>query len=93
MVFTAMELIISEGRVYGSRYYTAEPAEHQWDVNPDWSFRKPWKEMEEWCADTFGPSGHIWGEKIPVFHRWYVNNAKFWFKDKKDLEWFMLKWS
>jgi hypothetical protein len=24
--------------------------------------------------------------------RWYMNNSKFWFRDKKDLEWFLLRW-
>ena len=50
--------------------------------------------MMAWMIDTFGPSGTkdnpmVWTPD----QRWYANNAKFWFRDKKDLEWFMLKWS
>ena len=52
-----------------------------------------WFEMIDWCVSTFGPSGTetkpgVWS----IDERWYANNAKFFFKDKQDLEWFLLKW-
>jgi len=70
---------ISEGRVHGARYLT---------VHPNNGAR--WNEMMAWMVGTFGPSADdgIWTPD----QRWYANNAKFWFRDTKDLEWFLLKW-
>jgi hypothetical protein len=69
----------SEGRVYGSRYLTVHPSNSQ-----------PWNEMMEWMVETFGPSAHdgVWTPNM----RWYANNAKFWFRDEKDLNWFVMRW-
>ena len=78
------DLLLSEGTVYGSRYYTVEPVGGSWF------------EMETWCLDTFGSTGSIWQETknlTPEPHkRWYMNNRKFWFKDLKDRDWFILRW-
>ena len=70
----------SEGRVYGARYLTVHPG------NGD-----KWNEMMEWMVETFGPSAHdgVWTPNM----RWYANNAKFWFREQKDLDWFILRWS
>jgi len=75
--WSAFEL--SEGRVHGARYLT---------VHPNNGAR--WNEMMSWMVGTFGPSADdgIWTPD----QRWYANNAKFWFRDTKDLEWFLLKW-
>lgn len=82
-----MELIIKEGRAYGSRYYTVAPSFHD---NPYTWFHLEWHDMENWCKSTFGdtPSDGVWTPNA----RWYMNNGKFWFREKKDLEWFVLKW-
>jgi hypothetical protein len=50
-----------------------------------------WNEMMEWMVKTFGPTpfDSIW---MPD-QRWHVNNAKFWFRDAKDRDWFVLRWS
>ena len=82
-----MELKVEEGRVYGSRYYTAWP---QFDAHVDTWFRSDWNQMVEWCVETYGPTPEdgVWTPGA----RWYVNNAKFWFRHKKDLEWFILRW-
>ena len=77
-------LICDVGTIYGARYYTVEPIGGFW---PD---------MEEWCLDTFGSVGdHMWGEKKAPKpgHRWYMNNRKFWFRDIKDRDWFVLRWN
>jgi hypothetical protein len=76
-----MELILGEGNVFGKKYYT---------VNPGIKALY-WHDMESWCLKTFGdtPSDGIWTPNS----RWYMNNSKFWFKDKKDLEWFMIRWT
>ena len=77
------EIVLAEGKVYGARYYTAEPVGGNW------------REMEAWCLEHFGSGGeHIWGEsKAPEpAQRWYMNNRKFWFRDEKDRMIFVLKW-
>ena len=77
------DIVLAEGTVYGSRYYTAEPVGGNW------------REMETWCYETFGYAGErIWGEeKAPEpAQRWYMNNRKFWFRNEKDRMIFVLKW-
>jgi len=76
------DLILSEGKVYGARYYCVQP------IGGDW------KEMELWCHETFKGTGPIWGEKAPEpAQRWYMNNRKFWFRTEKDRNWFIVRWS
>ena len=78
------DLVLSEGRVHGARYYCVEPIGGNWI------------EMQEWCFNQFGDSGkHIWGSNdVPVpQERWYMNNRKFWFREEKDLTMFILRWS
>ena len=87
MVFTNMVMTIDEGRVYGARYYTVDPTIKAYD--PFWDSQL-WDDMEIWCKAIFGdtPKDGIWTPKA----RWYMNNGKFCFREKKDLEWFVLKW-
>jgi hypothetical protein len=83
-----MELELSEGRIFGARYYTAKPILDWWV--PGVLNGPNWQNMLEWCVETYGPTPEdgVWTPS----GRWYANNAKFWFREKKDLEWFMLKW-
>lgn len=78
-------IICDVGTVYGCRYYTVEPIGGNWI------------DMETWCLDSFGSSSTspIWGEsKVPdVNERWYTNNRKFWFRDEKDRDWFLIRWN
>jgi len=85
---------LSEGRVSGSRYYTAKPV-LSWRHGHDWSGADTWHNMVEWCVDTYGPTPKdgIWTPNSRCNSRWYVNNAKFWFREKKDLEWFIIRWT
>ena len=96
MVYITMDIRISEGRVYGARYYTAEPL-IAWHPTNEWGNIMSWMDLEKWCTNTFGPAGSVWESaesQTPLsVHRWYINGAKFWFREKKDLEWFILKWS
>lgn len=50
-----------------------------------------WHNMVGWCVETFGPTSDdgVW----TAGQRWYVNNARFWFKEEKDRDWFILRWS
>ena len=75
-------LVLSEGTVYGSRYYCVEPVGGSW------------LEMEKWALRTYGEStGSIYGENVPEpAQRWYINNRKFWFRDQKDHLMFVMKW-
>lgn len=81
------DLVLSEGRVHGARYYCVEP------------IGGSWIEMEEWCHTVLGESGEIWTIKNddefgwPENHRWYANNRKFWFKNEKDRTMFIMRWS
>lgn len=86
MVSVKMEL--SEGRVYGARFLTVKPLFYA--DTATW-FSKEWKELEDWCGQTFGPTPEdgIWTPGA----RWYINNSKFYFRDEKDMEWFLLRWS
>ena len=73
-------LKLDEGRVQGSRYLTVHP-----------SNSGHWNEMMAWMVETFGPTAHdgVWTPNM----RWYANNAKFWFRNQKDRDWFVLRWS
>jgi len=76
------DIVLSEGIVYGARYYCVEPIGGNW---PD---------MEAWCYETFKDTGPIWGETAPnPAQRWYANNRKFWFRTEKDRNWFIMRWS
>jgi hypothetical protein len=81
------DLVLSEGRVYGARYYCVEPVGGNW------------REIEDWCINTYGAStGSIWAQEIDkstplVNERWYANNRKFWFRKEQDRTLFIMKWS
>ena len=78
---------LSEGTVYGEQYYTVDP-NFNWDTG--W-YNQHWNDMLTWTVNIFGPTPKdgIWTPNA----RWYANNSKFWFKDKKDLEWFIIRWA
>ena len=77
------DIVLNEGKVYGSRYYTVEPIGGNW------------LDMETWCTSIFGDVGSpMWGETTAPepARRWYANNRKFWFKSEKDRDWFIIRW-
>jgi hypothetical protein len=76
------DLTLSEGTVYGARYYCVEPVGGNW------------REMEAWCLDTYGNSGSLWDKnKAPELNaRWYMNDRRFWFRIESDRTMFILKW-
>lgn len=80
------ELVLSEGTIYGSTYYCIEPVHGNWP------------EMEAWAIQTYGESADVWNLKEetyiwPELGRWYMNNRRFWFRDIKDRDWFIMRWN
>lgn len=77
------DMILTEGRIHGARYYCVEPVGGSW------------LEMETWVTQTFGNPGEIWPKEDfnwPDSMRWAMNNRKFWFRNEKDRTMFILKW-
>ena len=73
------DLVLSEGRVHGARYYCVEPIGGNW---PD---------MEKWAIETFGAVGSVWALDPPS-KRWYANDRRFWFRNERDRDWFIIRW-
>ena len=76
-------IVLSEGKVYGARYYTAEPVGGNW------------REMEQWAIQTYGEVGSVWQADKWVeqpAQRWYMNDRRFWFRNEADRTMFILKW-
>ena len=73
-------IMLGAGRIHGARYLSVHP-----------NNGAKWNEMMAWMIFTFGPSSEdgVWTPNM----RWYANNSKFWFRDAKDRNWFILKWS
>jgi hypothetical protein len=74
----------SKGKVFEHEYLTVAP------MNAEGM----WSDMMAWMVETFGPSGTpenpgCWSPD----QRWYANNAKFWFRNAKDRDWFVLRWA
>ena len=77
------DLVLSEGTVFGARYYCVEP------VGGNWA------RMEIWCHDTYGEAASVWDAKNinwPDCGRWYMNDRRFWFRDDRDRTMFILRW-
>lgn len=77
------------GTVLGKNYFVVKPI--------GWaSYHEPleWNNMVQWCVDTLGPSGtsDLPGAWSPD-QRWYVNSARFWFRDEADRTMFILRFS
>ena len=81
-------MMLSEGTVFGEKYYTVDPDIKAYE--PFW-YHQDWHDMELWCKKTFGdtPKDGVWTPSS----RWYMNNSKFWFKEKADRTMFILRWS
>jgi len=71
----------SRGTICGQEYLSVAP------MNAEGK----WADMMAWMVNSFGPTpfDSIWTPD----QRWHVNNAKFWFRDAKDRDWFVLRWS
>jgi hypothetical protein len=80
------ELILEQGIAFEQDYYMIYVNGRS--VYGDYNI---WNDMIEWATDTFGPTPKdgVWSPGA----RWYVNNARFWFREERDREWFVLRWS
>jgi hypothetical protein len=76
-------LNVDVGTVFGKKYYTVEPIGGNW------------LEMEEWAVSVFGAPSSVWEGTFTTADagRWYMNDRRFWFREEKDRDWFILKWS
>ena len=77
------DLVLSEGKVYGAKYYCVEP------------IGGSWPEMVAWTKTTYGEPAEVWEAHNfmwPDCGRWYMNARRFWFRDEKDRTMFILKW-
>lgn len=85
-----MKLELDEGRVFGARYWVVHPIA-SWDLDGDWGGVDAWHRMVEWTVETFGPTPEdgVWVSG----QRWYVNNARFYFRNEQDRDWFILRWA
>jgi len=83
-------LELGEGRVYGARYWIVRPVPG-WDPNGDWGGIDTWQRMVKWLVETFGPTPEdgVWTPGM----RWYVNDARFYFRTEADRDWFLLRWA
>ena len=72
-------LTLKEGTVYDQPYYAVECYGYNWD------------DLHDWCVESFGPL-HPDGVWKPD-QRWYENNSAFWFRETKDRDWFVMRWS
>ena len=87
-------LIYDQGTIYGEEYYTVAPV---WEPSRVGWYNQEWQDMVQWCIETFGSTSDLWTESKNLTptpcQRWYTNNAKFWFRDQRDRDWFTLRWS
>ena len=77
------DLILSEGKVFGATYYCVEPVGGNW------------RAMSAWCRKSFGDPAEVWKahEFIwPDCGRWYENDRRFWFRNERDRDWFIIRW-
>ena len=74
-------LELTEGTVFGQKYYCVEPQ--------GWIWRDfEWKDMQKWCEETMERSP----DTITPNLRWYVNGGQFWFRDETDRTMFVMRW-
>lgn len=54
-----------------------------------WRFSDEYNQIIEWCTKHFGPHP----AKADAWSRWHVGLGMIHFRDSKDYEWYMLRWS
>ena len=74
-------LEITEGTVFGQKYYCVEPQGWIWR---DFEF----KDMVAWCEATMEREA----DTITPNLRWYTSGGQFWFRDEADRTMFVMRW-
>lgn len=74
-------LELTEGTVFGQKYYCVEPLGWIWR---DFEF----KDMQEWCEETMGREP----DTITPNLRWYISGGQFWFRNEADRTMFVMRW-
>lgn len=77
------DLVLTEAKLHGARYYCVQPEGGNW------------LEMETWATKAFGDPGDVWPSQDftwPEVPRWVANNRKFWFRNEADRTMFIMKW-
>lgn len=77
------EMVLSEARMNGARYYVAEPIGGNWI------------DMEAWIVQRMGSAGEVWARDDftwPELPRWFKLDRRFWFRSEADRTLFVLKW-
>ena len=77
------------GKVYGGDYYTVD-LEESANVDCDPWYRYEYRDVDDWCEQTFGPQD-IWGAE-PV-SGWKRMRNRYFFGGKDKLNLFVLRWS
>ena len=90
LIVTRGSKLIADGEQFNPIVFTSNNPIQQ-RTGGDWGGVGAWQQMVEWCVETYGPSAKDGAWTLGM--RWYVNNAKFWFRDKEDMAYFILRWS
>ena len=67
-----------------AKWYTV-----QLNGNATWRLSDEYNQIIDWCTEHFGEHP----KKPDAWTRWYVGLGYINFRDAKDYEWFMLRWS
>ena len=72
--------------IHGEAYHELRPV--GW-MNVDDKIN--WLQMMSWAIENFGPTPEdgVWTSGA----RWYANNARFYFRNIEDRDWFLLRWT
>ena len=72
------------------RYFTVHP---RWVPDRTSWHNEDWDNMVAWTVKHFGasPGGALHRHQMGA--RWYTLNQRFWFKDRRDFQTFILRWS
>lgn len=84
-----MAITTGKGTIYGARYHWVKPL--GWGP---YGVLDSYSEMVEWNIEQFGNVKWDAGNNTPIpGQRWYSYSAKFWFREKDDFAYFVLRWS
>lgn len=87
------KVVVSIVDVNNEPYYAVKPKGIH-TVNKWFGYNEQFNEIFNWCLDTFGTYEYEPSPYTPLPNqRWFVKDILFYFRDKADSEWFVLRWS